>query len=868
VAALAACGGGGGGGGDSTPPPTVLTVSGNLLVSTISRSDSDVNDRDAPFAPNDNDLQAQVMPNPVVIGGYVNVPGAGPQGRSRASGDLDDVYRMDLVAGQVIELVIPSADPSLPDNLRDDADLYLYDSNLELVAVSEGLGQVEQLIVPDDPGDGTYFIDVFAYSGASLYRLSVGQSTFESAAAGLRLSDEFIPGELIVTMKKGGDASTQSAKGDAMVATRFGLRRKGGEPGRAMLLSLPADTAKVTAGMTPWSRAAAAGAKAVTGTAPRRWRVASAEQQRKLDTLLYAKRLRADPDVRAADLNRIMRTSIVPSDPGYAIQRWHYELIQLPTAWELTTGNGVRVAVVDTGVAPHPDLDSKLVDGRDLISNSGNQDGDGIDEDPTDPGCGIGGGSTFHGTHVAGTVGAISNNSLGVAGVAWDAQIMPVRVLDGCTGTGDFFDVIQGVRYAAGLSNDSGTVPSQRASVINLSLGSSGACNSTAADLFEEVRARGVVVVASAGNDSSNAQKTPASCPNVINVAAVGPLRIRAPYSNFGTTVDVAAPGGDLSRDVNGDGRPDGVYSTHASGGGAATTPTLGLLEGTSMAAPHVSGVIALMLSANPDVTPAQIDNLLLQGALTDDIGADELGNGLINARKAIAAVDPSLPPQPPLLSVTPSSLTFGNIGTAADVMAANAGGGDLTISDVTASEPWLSVTPTEVDADGLGRYTIGVDRAGLADGTYSAVVTFTWTGDTVEVTDVNVLMQVAPVSGEPNAGMQHVLLLDPDTGDTLARVDVLADASSVQYRFEDVESREYIIVSGTNLNNDGFICDPAEACGAYPVESAPQTIVVDSDVEGLDFVVTYRTGVPTTASAGSASKHVRTYPQRAQIVR
>jgi serine protease len=853
-----------GGGGSDSDSATVSvqagnsTVAGNLLVSTISRSDGDVNDPFAPFAPNDNDEQAQVMPNPVVIGGYVNVPGAGPDGRSSDVGDELDFYRMDLVAGQLIELVIPSATAA-----GDDADLFLFDAadapideNDVPVDFSEGTGQVEQIVVP---ANGQYFVVVLAFDGASLYRLSVGQSTVSSAASTLRLSDEFIPGELIVTLRSAGEAGVKTSQSDSMLATRFGLRRKGGDASRAMLLRLPDDTEPFVADMTPWTRGAAAkrmasAAEEASGSAPRRWRGASAAQRRKIDTLLYAKLLRRDPNVRSADLNRIVRTSVIPNDPGYATQRWHYELIQLPGAWELTTGNAIRVAVVDTGIAAHPELDSKLVDGRDLISHPDNQDGDGIDADPTDPGCVIGGGSIFHGTHVAGTIGARSNNLSGVAGVSWGARIMPVRVLDGCSGTGSSFDVIQGVRYAAGLSNDSGALPVQRARVINLSLGSSGACDTSTADLFAEVRARGVVVVASAGNDASSAAQTPASCPNVINVAAVGPLRTRAPYSNFGTTVDLAAPGGDMRRDVDGDGQFDGVYSTHASGGGAAVTPTFELLQGTSMAAPHVSGVIALMLSVNADVSPAQIDNLLAQGALTDDIGAagpDELGMGLINARKAIAAVDPSLPPQPPVLSVTPSSLAFGDIGTTADVVAANAGGGTLTISSVTASEPWLSVTPTEVDSDGLGRYTIAVDRAGLDEqGSYSGVVTFTSTGGSVEV---RVLMEVAPVSGEPNAGMQYVLLLDPDTSDNLAQVEVLADDSSVPYRFEGVASREYLVLSGTDLNNDGFICDPAEACGAYPVESAPARVVVDGVVEGLDFVVTYRTGVPTSAAAKSA---------------
>jgi serine protease len=865
------------GGSDSVSATVTLlagtgTVAGQLLVPTISRSDGDVNDPVAPFAPNDTDQEAQIMPNPVVIGGYLNEPNAGPDngGRSFALGDLDDWYRVDLVAGQVIELVMPSATED-----GDDADLHLYDSSLNLVGVCEGTGQVEQLTVP---ADGTYFIDVFLFGGAPLYRLSVGQSSVvPPGGSDLCLSDDFVAGELIVTLKSAGDSAAKTAKSDEVLAARYKTSRKGGDPGRAMLLKLPADAGKIANSMMPSSRAASAtssgGTTAPGGSTamskPRRPRVASAAQQRKLDTLRFAKLLRKDPDVRFADLNRVMRVSVEPNDvPGYAIQRWHYEQIQLPSAWELTKGSGIPVAVVDTGVALHPELASKLIDGdgRDFISDPTNPDGDGRDANPADPGCGISGGSIFHGTHVAGTIGARSNDGTGVAGVSWGAKIMPIRALDGCTGSGNSFDIIQGIRYAAGLDNDSGTKPSTPAKVINMSFGALGTCDATVEELFEAVRAQGAVVVAAAGNDNTSAPATPASCRNVISVASVGPLRTKAPYSNFGSTVDVSAPGGDMRRDVNGDGHPDGVYSTHAIGGGAVVTPTFELLQGTSMAAPHVAGVIALMLSVDPAPTPERIDTLLAQGLLTDDIGVPNLGAGLINAQKAIRAVDPSAPPLPPTLSVTPSSLAFGDVGTVAEVVASNAGDGTLTVDDpVTVSETWLSVTPTSVDENRLGRYEIAVDRTGLDVNSYSGFVEFTSDGGTERV---EVLMEVAEASGEPDAGRQYVLLVDAATDEALTQVDVLADGSSVAYEFKHIPSGDYLVISGTDLNNDRFICDPAEACGAYPVENSPETIVVDGAVTGIDFLVAYRTGVPTTTASKAASKDVRPELRRRRIMR
>jgi serine protease len=257
-------------------------------------------------------------------------------------------------------------------------------------------------------------------------------------------------------------------------------------------------------------------------------------------------------------------------------------------------------------------------------------------------------------------------------------------------------------------------------------------------------------------------------------------------------------------------------------------------------------------------MNPARFDALLAEGSLTDDIGLpgpqdDQLGQGLINARKAVVAVGATFPN--PILSVTPSSLAFGDVGTMAQVAATNAGGGTLTVTGANPSDPWLSVAPP-VDASGQGLYTITVDRAGLPPGSYAGFVLFTSNGGNVQV---EVLMEVAAPGGEPSAGRQYILLIDAETDEPLAQVEVLAEGESVPYRFDGIAPGQYILLSGTDLNNDQFICDPAEACGAYPVESAPVPIVVDGAETGFDFVVSYRTGVPTSGSSKGGTKGVRT---------
>ncbi len=224
--------------------------------------------------------------------------------------------------------------------------------------------------------------------------------------------------------------------------------------------------------------------------------------------------------------------------------------------------------MVDTGVrSDHPDLRGKLVAGFDFINDPGRaNDGDGIDPDPFDPGDRIGASLTgsFHGTHVAGTIGAASENVEGVAGVTWRARIMPLRVLG--VGGGTVFDIAQAIKFAVGVPNASGTLPDRPAAVINLSLTVLGEAP-ILRDAVDQATAAGALVVAAAGNTASDALLTPAAFENSLSVAAVDPLGALAPYSNFGPRIDLTAPGGSTRVDLNGDSFPDGVLSTLLTGG-------------------------------------------------------------------------------------------------------------------------------------------------------------------------------------------------------------------------------------------------------------------------------------------------------------
>jgi serine protease len=490
-------------------------------------------------------------------------------------------------------------------------------------------------------------------------------------------------------------------------------------------------------------------------------------QMRQDRTLQLVREFSARPDVEYAQPNYILRITRTPNDPRYP-EQWHYFTngagpgqspggINLPTAWDSSIGSSAVVAaVIDTGILPnHPDIQGSpnLVAGYDMISDADiANDGGGRDSDPTDPGDAVAANECFpgspalpdswHGTHVAGTIGVgHTNNGIGVAGINWNVKVQAVRVLGKCGGT--TADINDGIRWAAGLPVPGVPNNPTPAKVINMSLGTppGSPCSvspSTQAAINDAV-AMGATVVVAAGNDATNASQVfPASCNNVITVAASdyrGFLATR--YSNFGATVEIMAPGGDVRRDDNGDGRPDGVLSmVHPNAG------TYALYNGTSMATPHVSGAAALLLAQEPGLAPNQVLARLQANALprSSTQCPQPCGAGLLSA---VAGVPPPEPPQPLALTLSLDSNDLGRNDSTfarARVTQGGAPAAGKTVAFASANPSVASVSPATAVTDGSGQAVSVVKGESQGETTVRASTDGAADSKTVKVPDLSIL--------------------------------------------------------------------------------------------------------------------------------
>lgn len=377
-----------------------------------------------------------------------------------------------------------------------------------------------------------------------------------------------------------------------------------------------------------------------------------------------------NPNIAYVEPDRVMHALFTPNDTNFGSQ-WDLTNatggINAPAAWDLagsSPGAGIKVAVIDTGITTHSDLAGQTVGGYDFISSStAARDGNGRDSNPADEGdwyganeCGSGypaANSSWHGTHVAGTIAALANNAKGIAGIAYGSKVVPVRVLGKCGGS--VSDIVDAIVWSSGGSVTGVPANANPARVLNLSLGGGGACGSFQSAI-NTARTNGAIFVVAAGNENQNvSNSSPANCSNVVSVAATTKAGARASYSNYGSTIVISAPGGD------GSGGSGDILSTLNSGTTTPSSETYAYYAGTSMATPHVAAVAALVMQKNPSLTPDQVKTVLtstarpLPGACSGGCGA-----GILDAYAAVQAAGGGSANVPPVANfgVTTSGLT------------------------------------------------------------------------------------------------------------------------------------------------------------------------------------------------------------------
>ncbi len=374
------------------------------------------------------------------------------------------------------------------------------------------------------------------------------------------------------------------------------------------------------------------------------------------------KDLMATGKVEYVEEDKIFKPTMIPNDPHYG-EQWSLGTgvggMNVQKSWDKATGQGVTVAVVDTGVTDHSDVVNNVLTGYDFISNPWQaNDSDGRDSDPFDNGDAVPFGicgtfnmsqpSSWHGTRVSGVISAQANNGIGMTGVAYNAKIVPVRVLGKCGG--NMSDIIDGLVWASGGDVPNAPKNQNPADVINMSLGGGGGCGMAMQQAVNTANERGSIVVAAAGNESQNASMTsPASCQGVISVAATTKEGGLASYSNFGETVDISAPGGDINVET---GDMIGVLTTSNEGynepvkGGHDYTQTVG----TSFASPHVAGIVAQMLELRPNADYSDVLAVLQSTAKTPAGDCSKgCGAGIVDANAVLNKVLQinELPPTP-----------------------------------------------------------------------------------------------------------------------------------------------------------------------------------------------------------------------------
>ncbi len=835
-------------------------------------SDSDNNDQGSPQTRNNTAATAQVIENGSFVLGYAtkDIPreGATPFGYLGGNRDTDEIdyYRVNLLGGETLQLEIALEDSDNPSNETVDPasgidlDLELLDVNDNSIVVSDSTtSALEEIIVPSD---GEYLIKVTAISGSSMYGLAVGGKELSSTSITQVKTSHVAPGEAVVVEQTSDVRSTNAGKSGS-VSTYKSL-----EYGARTPLELEAFLPSTISAQG----ASSASKKSVTRLD---------RQRATLDAIkavnMKAGRTVLEPYVYPQKLQLTSPSSYDPT-PSANVQ-WNLTDIEWQSARTTLSGLTLThtpvIAVIDSGfLTSHPDIAGRIVDQRDFVAAE--FDGDGFDaeaeetvdvNDENPDVC-----HDFHGTHVA-SIALGEINNLGMMGVYPEAQLMALKVgysksisPDGTDSEGENCETLPGdianaIRYAAQLPlvGVSG-VPTApvKADVINLSLGTNSPSTSIRAAI-NDATAAGVIVIAAAGNEGGTAlgkaKFYPAAFDNTISVAATNLAGEHSYFSSEYAEVDIVAPGGDIRADANKDGLSDGILGASAVLEAGAFETSVKVIQGTSMASPHVAGAVAMMRAIDPTLTTAELQGMIEAGILTTEAGDDgfdfQTGYGSISLPRMINAAqgNGSLNPVTTQISANPKDITIDFVKRSATLDIRKIGNDALSVSSVTPSSnpAWLSVSPTgNVNAQNVGTYNLNADTTGLSGSYYTGSVQVSLS-DAQNLTVAVSLLKDPTLPASPAAifpTLYGVLQQRNETTEQFEQIGTtkrhLGGATS-SFTFLNVpHGEEYRILISTDLDGNGFICANGEMCGVFPDFDRPSvTFEVDGNA-AQDIEISY----------------------------
>lgn len=787
---LAACGGGAGGGDAPPSLPQSVSLSGELFVDDFSEQDADIQVAGvATIASlNNNVSSAQRLNNPTSLGGYISFRSGNYRNGELYSRDISDFYSLPMLKGQSLFITLQSAE-SLVSAQLDVFVRVFRETNTNVPVFETNVAQPKRVEFVAD-SDDEYVVQLFAGAFGSapvLYQLKTS-TTLASGSALAKGSYAELASDRIAYVDDQGQLVRTKSQGHE-------------------------DLAKLSALREAYKREQNGG-------------------------------VRAEPDYRAS----ITSAAVVDiANDAYGALQWNVDLIKAPDAWAASTGSGVRVAVIDTGVSSaHEDFFGNVLfnEGYDFVSSPLNGDGDGRDSDSSEPF-----GGTSHGTHISGLIAAKTNNSLGIAGIAYDADVIPIRVLDKA-GSGSAFDIADGIRYAAGLRTTDGLVLSPRADVINLSLGLNED-SFVISDAIRDAVAAGVIVVAAAGNEESDAAFYPAYYPEVFGVGSVNHHGFRSLFSNFGQNVSLMAPGGTDTSSIYSDGIDDDIL-------GPVGISDYAFFVGTSFAAPHVTAVVALMKQLSPGLDSAGFASLLNRGMLTDvrESGAF-YGRGVINAEKAVSVLGGALSDK---LDAFPESLSFTQDDERLILTLSNLGSGSVLVDSVSFAEPWLSLSAQDTDGFGLGRYAITIDSSAASSVADSSqvIVRYSVNGGSQQTRIIPVYKASESLTSELTGVYVYLVRKESATSfsssyEVIQSVFFDRILGSTAFRFEDVPQGNYYLEASTDNDGDRRLFDSGEAVGAYRLSNDDAYLTVNSDKDGLRFSMKFQ-------DLGEASEYAQSF--------